>query len=63
MDADVKDLKLHTADVEASGDLASETGIVEIVANDGPVAKERYVVVWKRSESRWKLHRDVCNGE
>jgi uncharacterized protein (TIGR02246 family) len=63
MDAGVKDVRLHTADVEASGDLASESGIVEIVAKDGAVAKERYVVVWKRSQGRWKLHRDIWNGE
>jgi uncharacterized protein (TIGR02246 family) len=62
IDSGVKDVRLNTADVESSGDLASETGIVEIVAEDGTVARERYVVVWKRTKGGWKLHRDIWNG-
>lgn len=63
MDAGVRDVRLETADVESSGDLASETGRVEIVNRDGSVAKDRYVVVWKRMRGEWKLHRDIWNGE
>jgi uncharacterized protein (TIGR02246 family) len=64
MDTGVKDVKLHTADVDSSGDLASETGTVELVAKDGAVSSARYVVVWKRTKAgQWKLHRDIWNGE
>jgi len=63
IDAGVKDLSLQTADVESSGDLASETGTVRQVAKDGTVTQARYVVVWKREAGRWKLHRDIWNSE
>lgn len=59
----VKDVRLETGDVESSGDLASETGIVHLVGKDGAATKERYVVVWKRTKGGWKLHRDIWNGE
>jgi uncharacterized protein (TIGR02246 family) len=58
----VKDLTLQTAQVESSGDLACETGIVRLVAKDGKVTEGRYVVVWKREGRQWKLHRDVWNS-
>jgi uncharacterized protein (TIGR02246 family) len=63
IDAGVKDLSLDTGDVESAGDLACETGIVRLTAKDGAVAKDRYVVVWKRVDGKWKLHRDIWNRE
>jgi uncharacterized protein (TIGR02246 family) len=63
IDSGIKDLTLDTADVESSGDLAAETGTVRLVARDGKVTEARYVVVWKRTDGKWKLHRDTWNGE
>lgn len=63
IDAGVKDLSLDTADVESAGDLAYETGKVRLVAKDGDVTEGRYVVVWKRTNGKWKLHRDIWNAE
>lgn len=63
IDAGVKDLSLETADVESAGDLACETGKVRTVARDGTVTLGRYVVVWKRTNGRWLLHRDIWNAE
>jgi uncharacterized protein (TIGR02246 family) len=63
IDAGVKDLSLDTADVESAGDLACETGKVRLVAKDGGVTEGRYVVVWKRTNGKWKLHRDIWNEE
>jgi ketosteroid isomerase-like protein len=62
IDAGVKDVRLTTADVESSGDLASETGTVRLVAKDGAVSDARYVVVWKREGGAWKIHRDIWNA-
>jgi ketosteroid isomerase-like protein len=59
----VKDVRLETADVDSSGDLAVETGTVHLVGKDGGASKERYVVVWKRTKGEWKLHRDIWNDE
>jgi len=63
IDAGVKDLRLDTAEVESAGDLACETGVVRIVGRDGAATEGRYVVVWKRANGRWRLHRDIWNAE
>ena len=60
----VKDVRLETADVESAGDLAVETGTVQLTAKSGALTNERYLVVWKRAkDGQWKLHRDIWNGE
>jgi uncharacterized protein (TIGR02246 family) len=61
IDAGIKDVTLTTATVESAGDLAYEDGVVRIVTSTGGVAVARYVVVWKRTPSGWKLHRDIWN--
>lgn len=63
IDSGVKDLTLDTATVESSSDLACETGIVRLVAKDGGITEGRYVVVWKRTNGKWKLYRDIWNGQ
>jgi uncharacterized protein (TIGR02246 family) len=63
MDSGVKDLTLNTANVESSSDLACETGTVRLVAKDGSVTEGRYVVVWKRTNGKWQLYRDIWNGQ
>jgi uncharacterized protein (TIGR02246 family) len=62
IDSGIKDVKLEALDVESSGDLAYETGVVRLVARDGKVSSARYVVVRKREGGRWKLHRDIWNA-
>ena len=62
MNTGVKDLVLQTAQVESSGELACETGIVRLVGRDGKVTEGRYVVVWKQDGGKWKLHRDIWNS-
>ena len=62
IDAGVKDLVLTTVQVESAGDLAYEVGTVRIVANDGQVSEDRYLVVWKRESGKWQLHRDIWNS-
>jgi uncharacterized protein (TIGR02246 family) len=62
IDAGVKDLALTTVQVESTGDLAYEVGKVRLVANDGQVSEDRYLVVWKRENGKWQLHRDIWNS-
>ena len=62
IDAGVKDLVLKTMQVESAGDLAYEVGTVRIVASDGQVSEDRYLVVWKRENGKWQLHRDIWNS-
>jgi uncharacterized protein (TIGR02246 family) len=61
IESGVKDVALSTGGVEAAGDLAVEDGTVRLVAADGTVTVQRYVVVWKRGDGRWRLHRDIWN--
>lgn len=59
-DSGITQATLTTSDVESQGDLAAETGTYELRMNDGKVAdRGKYVVVWKREDGRWKLHRDI----
>jgi ketosteroid isomerase-like protein len=57
-------LVLATQEVEGSGDGAWERGTSEWVQPDGEVAdRGKYIVIWKRTESGWKLHRDIMNSD
>lgn len=59
-DSGITQATLTTSDVESQGDLAAETGTYELRMKDGKVAdRGKYVVVWKREDGRWKLHRDI----
>jgi len=62
IDAGMKDLALETAEVESVGDLAYEVGTAKIVAGEGQVSQDRYLVVWKRENGEWRLHRDIWNS-
>jgi uncharacterized protein (TIGR02246 family) len=61
-DSGVGKVEVLTQDVEASGDLATESGNYVITAKDGKVAdRGKYNVVWKRVGGQWQLYRDIWN--
>jgi uncharacterized protein (TIGR02246 family) len=62
METGVKDLTLDTTEVESTGDLACEVGAVTVVGANGQGTAGRYVVVWKRQNGHWKIHRDIWNS-
>ena len=62
MHAGSEDLALETNEVESAGDLACEVGTVKVVGPNGQVTAGRYVVVWKRQNGHWKIHRDIWNS-
>src|SRR5207253_1197244 len=48
---------------EANG-LLAEAGIVTALDADGKEKdRSRYLIVWKREESEWRIHRDMVNPE
>ena len=56
-------MKLATREVESSGDLAWESGTYELFAKDGAsLDRGKYIVVWKRAQGQWRLHRDIWNS-
>jgi uncharacterized protein (TIGR02246 family) len=62
IDSGIKGITLETAEVESAGDLAYEIGIVGLIAKDGTVSNARYLVIWKRTDGKWLLHRDTWNS-
>src|SRR5262245_16226454 len=56
----LKSVKLNTAALEVAGDVAHEVGEAHLALASGPVVV-KYVVVWKKEEGQWRLHRDIWN--
>lgn len=68
----IVELRFTTEDVEAAGDgdaaCATETGRFELLAQGeggAPVVADagRYLVVWRRVQGQWCLHRDMFNSD
>jgi ketosteroid isomerase-like protein len=59
-DSGMKGVSLVTLEVEKHGDTAYEVGKLEIRGADGKVLdRAKYVVIWKKEATSWKLHRDI----
>lgn len=52
---------LTTLEAVQHGDTAIEGGRVDIFAAGNRVDQLKYIVIWKRIDGQWKLHRDVFN--
>lgn len=62
MASGVKEIMLTTTEVESHGDTAHEVGTYSMNAAEGkPVDRGKYIVIWKRENGQWKLHRDIWN--
>lgn len=58
----VTGLQLNTIEVETHGDTAIEVGTLQALGKDAaPIARGKYMVLWKREGGAWKLHRDIWN--
>jgi len=63
VDSGLKGVSLVTVEVEKHGDTANEVGKLELRDGDGKVLdKGKYIVIWKKKGSSWKLHRDMWNS-
>jgi uncharacterized protein (TIGR02246 family) len=59
-DSGVKGVSLVTVEIESHGDTAYEVGKLEIRGAGGKVLDHgKYVVIWKKEGTSWKLHRDI----
>ena len=54
------DLKLEN--IYGTENLIAEEGKLTIFAGDNPVAVEKYMVLWKKEDGKWKLFRDIFNS-
>ena len=63
MASGVKEINVTTTEVEGHGDTAYEIGTYVMNAAGGkPVDRGKFVVIWKRENGQWKLHRDIWNS-
>ena len=62
IDGGIKGLNLTNLELEIQGDTAHEVGTYELVADGGVVADSgKFIVIWKRIDGIWRLHRDMIN--
>jgi uncharacterized protein (TIGR02246 family) len=62
-DMGLKQLKLTTLDLEQYQEMAVETGTYKLYAEgDQEVDHGKYLVVWRKDNDRWMLHRDIWNS-
>ena len=63
MDMGIKEAKLEAVEAEGHGDTAIEVGKYTLLAEGGQVADAgKYVVIWRKVDGVWKLHRDIWNS-
>lgn len=63
IDAGIASAKLTTREVEGVGPAVWESGTYELSGKDGAlVDRGKYVVIWKRTNGQWQLHRDIWNS-
>ncbi len=65
-DMGLRDVALKTIDLEVDADSACEVGQATLTL-DPPGGQRatvnvKYVVVWQRSGTQWRLHRDIWNA-
>jgi uncharacterized protein (TIGR02246 family) len=62
LDSGVKEVALTTVEVEAHGDTAHEVGTYDMKGAGGQALdRGKYIVIWKRDQGQWRLHRDIWN--
>lgn len=63
-DSGVREITLNEGDIEGCSDMAAEVSTFELVGKDGKtIDRGKYIVIWKREGSDWKLHRDLFNSD
>lgn len=56
----LKEVRLQTLEFEQAGDTGYEVGEATLAVSSGTAAV-KFVVVWKKIDGQWRLHRDIWN--
>jgi ketosteroid isomerase-like protein len=58
-------MSLETIEVEGSDDIVYEVGAYKISGQrkQDPSDEGKYIVIWKKEDDVWKLHRDIFNTD
>ncbi len=60
--AGIKGITLKTSEVQGHGDTAHEVGEYQLTAAGGlQIDHGKYIVLWKKVDGQWRLHRDIWN--
>jgi uncharacterized protein (TIGR02246 family) len=63
MQMGIKEATLETVELEGMDDTAYEVGRYTLRGEGGALMDQgKYVVIWKRHNGQWKLHRDIWNS-
>jgi len=63
IDMGIKEVKLEIIEVEGHGNTAIEVSNFTLQGEGGQVFdKGKYIVIWKKVDGQWKLHRDIFNS-
>ena len=63
MDMGIAAAKIEILEVEGHGDTAIEVSKYTLHAKDGSeLDAGKFIVIWKRVEGEWQLHRDIFNS-
>ncbi|NRG16295.1 DUF4440 domain-containing protein [Rhizobiales bacterium] len=60
IDAGLANVALNTVEVQDFGDTATEVGTLSGSLGDTEL-QGKYVVIWRKTDEGWKLHRDIWN--
>lgn len=61
IDSGIKKATLTSKEVEVHGTTAIEVGAYKLSGADGVLDTGKYIVIWKKEDRQWKLHRDIFN--
>ncbi|MES1215486.1 MAG: nuclear transport factor 2 family protein [Bacteroidota bacterium] len=61
--AGIKKMTLQTSEVSGGPDIVAETGTYEMSDSSKVIDKGKYIVLWKKEDGKWKLHRDIWNSD
>ena len=57
-------LELTATEVWGNENFIGEEGVMTLSTSDGKaVDKGKYIVLWKKEEGKWKMHRDLFNSD
>ena len=63
-DMGVRNVKLNTTQLYGEGEYVTEEGTYEIFAAENKfIDKGKFLVLWKKTDSGWKMFRDIFNSD
>jgi ketosteroid isomerase-like protein len=62
--AGISNIELNTLEVWGDENFITEEGTFVIKSKEGAqMDKGKYLVLWKKEDGKWKLHRDISNSD